>query len=807
MKILNNDKILKIILPTMLMIALALGCVKTDATESKEKQIDIEQNKVNVLYNTHIQNDGWEKDFSKKNGDTSGTSGRSLRLEAIKIKLDNLKDVSIKYQTHIQNVGWQDWKKNGEMAGTSGQALRLEGIRIQLENSDEYSVQYRVHVQNIGWQDWKTDGEMAGTEGQALRLEAIEIKIIPKKIKGIVNIETPTNSQTVYTTGNVNVKGWKLANVSNTSIKAYIDNKQIEINKIEYFENKSVIESVEGYGNIIQNPKAGFKFNIDSTGLTDGNHNIKIELIKADKVIATSNLTFKLDKNIHVQYRSHVQNIGWQNYVEEGKLSGTTGKSYRVEAMNIKLVNAPKEIKIKYKAHVQNIGWRDWQENDAIAGTEGKSLRVEAIKIKLDGTEEYTVMYRTHVENIGWQEWCYDGETSGTIGESKRIEAIEIKLVPKAIKNKTWIYIDNPGNQIPNVSQTVNGWVMTNTKDASIKMFIDNVEIKNTLKRAERQDVLNEIKGYGDEDIYNKTPGFETTIDFSKYPLGNHVIKIQVLKDKEVLAERTKQFSVRKKIEISKGIYGVSGLKAIGNSRGNDLTYYKYGSGPNVFYGTYAIHGFEDKWYKDGFELVDIANNFYNQLVNSNDYDLAEKWTIYLFPGVNVDGLYHGTTNNGPGRTTLFSQAPNNKGIDLNRCWQIGSTYTRYTDNRNYNGTTGFQAYEAQYLRDFLLKNKSKNGQTVLIDLHGWTQQVIGDEGICSYYSKQFPQNDRSAVGRYGTGYLINWARNSLGSSTKAARTALIELPDRGVTGHQSVIDNNFSGRYIQATLDVLRNI
>ena len=289
------------------------------------------------------------------------------------------------------------------MAGTSGQALRLEGIRIQLENSDEYSVQYRVHVQNIGWQDWKTDGEMAGTEGQALRLEAIEIKIIPKKIKGIVNIETPTNSQTVYTTGNVNVKGWKLANVSNTSIKAYIDNKQIEINKIEYFENKSVIESVEGYGNIIQNPKAGFKFNIDSTGLTDGNHNIKIELIKADKVIATSNLTFKLDKNIHVQYRSHVQNIGWQNYVEEGKLSGTTGKSYRVEAMNIKLVNAPKEIKIKYKAHVQNIGWQDWQENDAIAGTEGKSLRVEAIKIKLDGTEEYTVMYRTHVENIGWQ--------------------------------------------------------------------------------------------------------------------------------------------------------------------------------------------------------------------------------------------------------------------------------------------------------------------------------------------------------------------------------------------------------------------
>ena len=119
MKILNNDKILKIILPTMLMIALALGCVKTDATESKEKQIDIEQNKVNVLYNTHIQNDGWEKDFSKKNGDTSGTSGRSLRLEAIKIKLDNLKGVYcldkplMDYRLHGNNAfGGRSFKQN-----------------------------------------------------------------------------------------------------------------------------------------------------------------------------------------------------------------------------------------------------------------------------------------------------------------------------------------------------------------------------------------------------------------------------------------------------------------------------------------------------------------------------------------------------------------------------------------------------------------------------------------------------------------------------------------------------------------------
>ena len=84
---------------------------------------------------------------------------------------------------------------------------------------------------------------------------------------------------------------------------------------------------------------------------------------------------------------------------------------------------------------------------------------------------------------------------------------------------------------------------------------------------------------------------------------------------------------------------------------------------------------------------------------------------------------------------------------------------------------------------------------------------MIGDPDICSYYEKQFSENDKSAVGRYGDGYLINWARNSLGSNSKPAKTALIELPHQGINGHQSVIANNLPTRYLNATLDLLKNI
>ena len=247
----------------------------------------------------------------------------------------------------------------------------------------------------------------------------------------------------------------------------------------------------------------------------------------------------------------------------------------------------------------------------------------------------------------------------------------------------------------------------------------------------------------------------------------------------------------KKIIKCEEGKYGVSGLKSIGDSRGRDLKYYKIGDGPNVFFATFSVHGFEDLYSHDGKALTAIAEDFKNKLIQLQDLDLDKKWTIYIFPSVNPDGEYYGWSHNGPGRTTLTSQAPNNKGIDLNRCWHIaGTTYKRYTSTRNYNGTAGFQAVEAQALREFLIAHKSQTGKTVLVDLHGWLNETIGDNGIGSYYRTQYGISYHNS--NYGTGYLINWARATLG-----ARSVLVELPE---------YDAN-STKYINATLNMLRGI
>lgn len=37
--------------------------------------------------------------------------------------------------------------------------------------------------------------------------------------------------------------------------------------------------------------------------------------------------------NINVQYRGHVAEIGWQNWVQNGELAGTAGMSSKLEAL------------------------------------------------------------------------------------------------------------------------------------------------------------------------------------------------------------------------------------------------------------------------------------------------------------------------------------------------------------------------------------------------------------------------------------------------------------------------------------------
>lgn len=149
---------------------------------AKWDKTQIEENTaaVNTTYRTAIQNIGWQE--LKKDGELSGTTGKSWRLEAIEIATNSSANVGVQYRTHIQNKGWLPWVADGVTSGTTGESLRMEAIQIQLTGADanQYDIYYQVHAENFGWLGWAKNGESAGTAGYGYRLESIRVIVVKK---------------------------------------------------------------------------------------------------------------------------------------------------------------------------------------------------------------------------------------------------------------------------------------------------------------------------------------------------------------------------------------------------------------------------------------------------------------------------------------------------------------------------------------------------------------------------------------------------------------------------------------------------
>ncbi len=147
------------------------------------------------------------------------------------------------------------------------------------------------------------------------------------------------------------------------------------------------------------------------------------------------NSTVVTNPTVGVTYRTHVQSFGWQNWVSNGAMSGTSGKAKRLEGIEVKLTgNTGLDLGIEYKTHIQKYGWEsEWKQNGKMSGTSGEAKRLEAIMIRLTGTDaaKYDVYYRVHAQSYGWLGWAKNGEEAGTAGQSKRLEGIEIKIVKK----------------------------------------------------------------------------------------------------------------------------------------------------------------------------------------------------------------------------------------------------------------------------------------------------------------------------------------------------------------------------------------
>ena len=140
------------------------------------------------------------------------------------------------------------------------------------------------------------------------------------------------------------------------------------------------------------------------------------------------------DGKMHIQYETHVSNIGWMSSKRDGSTAGTTGQSKAVEDIKVSILNPVVDGSVQIDAHVAGIGWQGWDTPSASeGGTTGQGRAVEAVRLRLTGSlaKDYDVYYRVHASNIGWMAWAKDGEEAGTTGMACSLEAVQIKLIKK----------------------------------------------------------------------------------------------------------------------------------------------------------------------------------------------------------------------------------------------------------------------------------------------------------------------------------------------------------------------------------------
>lgn len=445
-----------------------------------------------ISYSTHVQRVGWQEDV--KDGALAGTEGRSLRMEGIKIHLDQVPEGAggIEYAAHVQKIGWQDYVADGQLAGTTGKKLRVEAVKIRLtgELSEKYDVYYRTHIQSFGWLGWAKNGAASGSATYSKRMEAIQICLVKKGDPAPGDETNSYVTRRITYTAHAQTYGW-LSKVYDNADGGVVgkskrlEGLQISIADMEYTGDVEYRTFVQGIG------WQEWKKNGQTTGSVGASKRIEAIEIR---------LTGEIAEHYSVYYSVHMSKVGWSGYAKDGETAGSTDLSKRIEAVRIQLVKegeaSPDTSKttyirgltndklvysgriqdseeigtaiggatlgvtgqskgleslnvlldnsdeyaptgtIRYAVYLSESGWQDEVDMGTETGCFDGSQRIESVKLSLNGDLEkyYDIYYRAHVQKYGWLGWAKNGQTAGTTKVGYRIEALQIKLVAKEQK-------------------------------------------------------------------------------------------------------------------------------------------------------------------------------------------------------------------------------------------------------------------------------------------------------------------------------------------------------------------------------------
>lgn len=193
---------------------------------------------------------------------------------------------------------------------------------------------------------------------------------------------------------------------------------------------------------------------------------------------------------------------------------------------------------------------------------------------------------------------------------------------------------------------------------------------------------------------------------------------------------------------VEKIVYGKSVM-------GRDLEAYVInglGYNDRTIFCNFAVHGFEDFYFRDGQELTRAAN-YLIEYIAQNPY-LIKNCRIIIIPCANPDGAIDGVNNLRTGSDAFGRNTAEH--VDINRDF------------------IDFEGQETRALRDLMIQTNPY----IYLDFHGWLNSVLGDGFLVDAF-RSTNNLRRDQTGAFGTtkGYAIGYAKKHLG-----AYSALVEF-------------------------------
>ena len=313
----------------------------------------------------------------------------------------------------------------------------------------------------------------------------------------IIWIDNPNTSHKEYE--NLNVTGWVLSSSKDAKIEAYIDDNKIS-EQIKRVQRPDVLNAINGYGGRNTNTTPGFNTNVNISNLKSGTHKFSIKAYsQSGELLQTKEVNFTIrnpETLLQSDYPVNNQSVKTSLHVQGWTMSEDSKNKVEV-ILNGTTYQTQRQVRPDVLNAIKGYG------GSSTNSKPGYTVDIDTTGIK-DGTHNITTRVVSELGQV----------------LSQKTRKISIH------KYIGLVNIDEPMVTMVNTSTIkVQGWELSENKNSTVKIYIDNRQMSTTITRQERPDVLNAVKGYGGA-AKNATPGFLATVNVSNLSEGKHTIKV-----------------------------------------------------------------------------------------------------------------------------------------------------------------------------------------------------------------------------------------------------------------------------------------